>query len=61
MIEPVLDAVRNADGFQDVRESLGGLYRRMDETPLTTKLHRMAFSAELSGDAGLVDDDTGEG
>ena len=61
MIEPVLDAVRDADGFRDVRESLGGLYRRMDETPVTTKLHRMAFSAELSGDAGLVDDDTGEG
>ncbi len=60
MIEPVLDAIRNADGFQDVRDGLGGLYGRMDETPVATKLHRTAFSAELSGEAGLVDDDAGD-
>ncbi len=57
MIEPVLDAIRNADGYQDARDGLGGLYGRMDETPVATKLHRAAFSAGLSGEAGLVDDE----
>ena len=61
LIEPVLGAVRGADGFRDLRGNLGGLYGRMDEAPVTTKLHRTAFSAELSGNAGLIDDDTGEG
>ncbi len=53
MIEPVLDAAREANGVEAFRARLAGLLPAMDSDPLTQSLHQQAFSAALSGAAGL--------
>ena len=60
MIEPILAAAREAlergDTLEDFRARLPELLAAMDDAPLVETLHRMGFSAALSGQAGLTDE-----
>ena len=63
VIEPVLAeasaALARGDSLEELRDGLPALFARMDDTVLVQTLRRMGFSARLSGDAGLSDDETG--
>lgn len=59
IVEPALAeasaALARGDSLEDFRDrSLPALFERMDDAELVRILHRMAFSAALSGDAGLA-------
>ena len=60
VIEPILaaagEALERGDTLEDFRARLPGLLATMDDEPLVETLHRMGFSAALSGQAGLIDD-----
>ena len=60
IIAPVLDAARTAlargDSLDTFREQLPEVFRAMDDTTLVEALHRMGFSARISGGAGLGDE-----
>ena len=57
MIEPILAAAREAlergDTLEDFRARLPALLAAMDDGPFVETLHRMGFTAALSGQAGL--------
>ena len=59
MIKPILAAAGKAlergDTLEDFRARLPDLFAAMDDERLAETLHRMGFSAALSGQAGLVD------
>ncbi|MCY4405247.1 MAG: DUF935 family protein [Rhodospirillaceae bacterium] len=60
VIEPILtaagEALERGDKLEDFRARLPDLLAAMDDEPLVETLHRMGFSAALSGRAGLVDE-----
>ena len=60
VIEPILEAAGEAlergDTLEDFRARLPALFAAMDDERLVETLHRMGFSAALSGQAGLIDD-----
>ena len=60
MIEPIRAAAREArergETLEQFRERLPALFADMDDAPLVEILHRMEFSAALSGQIGLTDE-----
>ena len=61
VVRPVLAEARAAlargDDLKVFRDRLPALLADMDDEALVSLLHRLSFSAALSGEAGLVDDD----
>ena len=65
MMEPVIEpllaaagaALERGETLESFRDRLPELFARMDDSALIETLRRMGFSAALSGDAGLTDDD----
>ncbi|MCY4395884.1 MAG: DUF935 domain-containing protein [Rhodospirillaceae bacterium] len=59
VIEPILAAagaaLERGDSLEDFRAQLPGLFADMDDSRLVETLHRMGFTAALSGQAGLDD------
>lgn len=60
VVEPILEAARHAlergETLEVFRARLPELLADMDDGPFVETLHRMGFSAALSGRAGLVDE-----
>lgn len=49
MLEPVIEAVKNASSPEELREGLAELYNQMDETDLEDLMARSMFVADLYG------------
>ena len=56
IVAPVREAARTSASFDEFRRRLPALFAAMDDTALAEALHRLGFSAALSGAAGLSDD-----
>ena len=60
VIEPILaaagEALERGDTLEQFRARLPDLFAAMDDERMVETLHRMGFSAALSGQAGLIDD-----
>ena len=58
VIQPILDATKE-DGLtlEALRDRLNGVFTHMDSAELEAALHRMMFSAELSGQTPPSDGD----
>ena len=60
VIEPIMaaagDALERGDTLEQFRARLPDLFAAMDDERIVETLHRMGFSAALSGQAGLIDD-----
>ena len=60
VIEPILaaagEALERGDTLEQFRAGLPDLFAAMDDERMVETLHRMGFSAALSGQAGLIDD-----
>ena len=62
IIEPILAAAAEAETLEDFNEAFGGLSEQLDDEALALRVRANAFSAWLSGRAGLqnADDPDGE-
>ena len=60
VIEPIMaaagEALERGDTLEQFRARLPDLFAAMDDERVVETLHRMGFSAALSGQAGLIDD-----
>ncbi|MCY3878040.1 MAG: DUF935 family protein [Rhodobacteraceae bacterium] len=56
VIEPVLSAAADEMSLEEFRARLPEIFRRMDDRRLVGALHRLGFTAGLSGAAGLTED-----